>query len=784
MTGSKRRLLSAAYIAALALLLARLPRLGDPQDLDCGWQSMLHDDFVRGAQSGVDTVFTYGPLGWVFAEAVYAPAGLWTFALASLLAGLALAAAMWSAAAELPGRWRAAWLTLLLLLGPFLGGAAPFVAIAALGVACARRPTWPRAITAVLLFAALGLVKFSWLALGAATIASLASGALLQRRWRTALAWPLAALVAVLLCWIASGQHLANLPTWWHGALQITAGYNDAMAAARDDGELRSALALLALLAVFAIATSTTTVGTREVDPPVATRITGCAIVGALLLLPWKAGFVRQDESHTVMFFGAASTAPFLLLAAIGPIAVPRALAAFALSLVVGATVPLVHAAHAIPATSPLRDAWQRAIAVARLPAHLRELETAIAAQRRTAPLPRLAAAIDAGKGDADMMGCRQGLALASGIALRHRPVFQSYSAYTPWLQQRNGEFWRAATAPRHALVHVSPLGNHLPTAEDSDSWRALLDGYEPIAAERDVLLLRRRASAPAVTTRPVLQRRIALDEWIELPTDADRHDLALEIGSTWLGRAGAALLRPAKLLLELRLRDGTTLSRAIAPAMVKAPFVVDPLIRDSRDFLAAITRRGGVRVAAFRVRGDADAAHHGDAGITATVTATTVAAEPITDDLATRLDLALQFPGFDLLPTAIEPAGAARTIGNGELGVRVAVPSRLAFSWPGGRRRIEVQFELLAESYRGAVRSDGARFRVAIAAAGETPSRVAAERLLQPAALAEDRGVHTLAVELDLPADTAIELVVDAGPAGRAQYDFAAWQRVTLFRP
>src|SRR4030095_10219576 len=102
-------------------------------------------------------------------------------------------------------------------------------------------------------------------------------------------------------------------------------------------------------------------------------------------------------------------------------------------------------------------------------------------------------------------------------------------------------------------------LNSRLPMAEDSQAWRVLLDDYHLVAVEHGVLLLARDGASrpPRVPARRVVERRVALGEWVDVPDDPDWHELALDVDYSVIGRVKCALHRPARLLLEVRLRKG-----------------------------------------------------------------------------------------------------------------------------------------------------------------------------------------------------------------------------------
>src|SRR6185436_5439341 len=86
-----------------------------------------------------------------------------------------------------------------------------------------------------------------------------------------------------------------------------------------------------------------------------------------------------------------------------------------------------------------------------RLESHHRALE-------RMYDLPRIRTAV--GREPIDVFGSNQSMALLNHLNYRPRPVFQSYSAYTPELVELNAAFLESDRAPRFMLFQHEALDN------------------------------------------------------------------------------------------------------------------------------------------------------------------------------------------------------------------------------------------------------------------------------------------------------------------------------------
>jgi len=800
MPRSTVRILIALHVLLVATVLVRLPRVGNANDLDCAWQGLLFHDWQHGARAGVESAFTYGPMGWLLAQSMFTPDGFVARLVAAWLVAVGTALALLAVVRHLPGpRWRAAYVVLLVVLAPGLLSSSLFQALVALGLAALLAATAEPAapprrvlawlVTAALAFAVIGLAKFTYFVLGGAVVAATAIALAATRRYRLAALPPLLFVAAVAAVWLAAGQSLGDLPAWLRTSSEIAAGYNEAMGVRGDFGETLWAIALFALHALLALLLFFTArraePDRRLLAPANARRAIALAVVLLGQFLTWKAGFVRQDGGHTVMYFGYAATAAFLLLAAANVQRLPLPLAlAVAVTALAGAWQPLA-ALWRDRTWLAVDEVAVRAAALLTPDVFVDRCRAQFENVRRNPPLPRLRER--AGDEPVDLMGFQQGLLLASGFEVRHRPVFQGYSAYTPALQQQNGEFFRGDGAPRYALANLQAIDNRLPTTEDSQAWRALLADYHPTMIEQDIVLMERNAArAEPAPPRPVVDRRVAWGEWVAVPPGDDWHELSLDIDFTLLGRAAKALYRIDRLYLEVRLADGKQQAFTIAPCLVRAPFLLDPLLRSNADFVRTWTGAPPPRVAAFRVVGDAARAYQfRQAGIGVRLCAGSFAASrtlPASGpgSIERVLD-SRSFPGFAWLPYKVEPQANLQA-NTPDGGVRAHAPCAMFFRWPGGRHRLVAGFELPAAAYAGAVKTDGAAFRVEVAdGSQERPRRVAFERLLNPLERAADRGVQSLELALELPADTVVALVTHPGPSGRADCDWTIWRSVAL---
>ncbi|HZT55359.1 MAG TPA: hypothetical protein VFA35_03965, partial [Burkholderiaceae bacterium] len=119
------------YTLVVALLLLDVPRSAAPDGLDVAWQGLLQHDWNTGARFGVESVFTFGPAGFLFGGGVlFDREGMWAGFAAALIKALGTSVALTALAGRLPRpAWRAGYLFCLPVLAMFGFGSDVFTCL-------------------------------------------------------------------------------------------------------------------------------------------------------------------------------------------------------------------------------------------------------------------------------------------------------------------------------------------------------------------------------------------------------------------------------------------------------------------------------------------------------------------------------------------------------------------------------------------------------------------------------------------------------------------------------
>lgn len=583
----------------------------DPPYVDASWMVVLHLAFLDGLTWGEDIVFTYGPWGFV-ATRTYVPGTfgwllIWWVAFAASISYAAFAVALATIRSSL---WAALWIMALVLV-VIAGNEASFIAAAALFVLAAVGFLATRALTAATvvlaaLLASLGLVKFTYFGLGI-TLVALVTVYLLVARRRVGPALPVY-VVSWVVFWLLAGQPLGAIPRYVTNGLSVVAGYTPAMSLWSADTWI-AGLFLAAAAAIVAVVAFVE----RRAGRRFPVMAAGFAVI---LFFAFKAGFVRQDDAHATIGLLAISTCAVVVAALFEPPALGVRNRRAATVAVVGLSLATWHVAAVPEPWRQVEDVMHRVddtlvfFAAPHKAATSRHdgWSSALAEIRRTVPLPRV-------RGTADLYPDDQLVLVANGVRRFSRPVFQSYSAYTPRLIALNEGQLRRPDRPRTVFVDLAPIDGRWPTSEDGPNLMTILSDYRLEGRTRSYLVFRdaRRRGYELEHVRTVHGR---LGEAIAVPTLASGPIwVSMDVHRTLLGRLEELAFRPAVLFLEARLAGGRRVRHRLVAGVAADGFLLSPYLAN-RNALAAMTtadwrpRLEGSAVRAITVRAHRDRFH------------------------------------------------------------------------------------------------------------------------------------------------------------------------------
>jgi hypothetical protein len=475
--------------------------------LDPSWQAGLALARMHGLAWGPKVVFTLGPLGFLqttayysFEQSLLATIYQMTTVAALFLGIAAVLRQRYAPVTSLIGAFVTTGVAAFLYIGPgievgySLGimypelavlAAFPWASVLLLQDAPKRSTVFT---TCVVLGAVGGFQLLVKLNSGLAIVAiALAVSVLLD--WRAVgrhCATAIAFAASIPIWWMIAGQRPGDLPTWLRFSVAVVSGYSEAMARPLPALGLQAVPAVVLTLAWCVVVC----VMLARRSPETPHRFV--LLVGLVTVITVKTAFGRLDAWHFSILLGlivvAGVTAPFFA-------ARRRAFVVTSVTsvlLYIGVFGPFT-SFHSLEALQAPAQAVDRLVTLA-VPGHLdQRIEQAKVHQRARYAVPdRFIKSI--GPGTVHIDPGEASAAWAYDLMWRPPPVFQTYAAYAPALDELNGE--SLAKAPQFVLSQVSAdspatgQDGRLGVQESPRYSRALLCDYTVSSVENRWALL------------------------------------------------------------------------------------------------------------------------------------------------------------------------------------------------------------------------------------------------------------------------------------------------------
>jgi hypothetical protein len=594
----------------LSLTFMPIPTAGLAYGPEDGWCSVLSYAHQHSLQFGRDIVHPYGPLGFLIAP-LFAPQAAAMRMAVDVTLSFAVAAGVCLLAWRFHFRWRLLVLAVFTFVTSNINYASQDLLISigllSWGLLCVlESSTYLTTYTVVLVLLAVfsGLAKISCLFVSGLTLGSVAVDLWMRKKRCQALGTVAGFLLGMLVVWTIAGQALSNFGVFLTRGLAVSAGYEQTMALKPPGAVLVGGLLVAGLSAALMVVRC---VGAMEWrDRTVRWRsLFRLTWLVSILFLTWKHGFLRADSHHNAFFLRFTAVAGLLIPVLPSKEQQSRAWS-FGLALT-GCVASFVTLQTALdPQYLHLEAPFRRAIfntqALVDPAAYGRQMQHVMSQEKRIMDLPAFRRII--GSASADVFGNYQSYAVLNGLDYRPRPVFQSYTAYTPPLMELNRRFYSSTRAPDYVLFKVGSIDGRFPPLEDALVLRDLLINADLSETEGRFLLLKTRSSQPAKLSL-LCEGVVLAGERIDFSGFGQTNIwLQIDVRQTLLGRLRQFAYQPADVRLRIRGEPfGEQEKEFCAPApMLAAGFVASPLLTDNQQVISFYKGRLPARPASYAV--------------------------------------------------------------------------------------------------------------------------------------------------------------------------------------
>ncbi len=579
------------YVWLLMLNLGHSPT--DPGE-EASWVAVMTYAIANHWQFGKEIILTYGPLMPLMMCSYIGSIDTAVFVGRLILESWSIVLMIWLGLQLGYRRRWVFWGAAVTLAAGYSQQPYYYFSIVAAGLLLARGGRayrWLFAPTMVYL-ASISLVKISYLTFAVFILSTIVLDRARRKQWIGAIAPSCFFVMCFLAEWCLCGQHVANLPLYFRGSLEMVSGFSQAMSLPPGPVILETMLVIAAVAVVqLGLLFLAVRRPLRWIDD-----LPMLGLLAGGLLLAWKAGVVRADghllDWYVYAMISAVGTPAFFLM---GEKSVVQWLdRVCVVGILLAGSVGLL---NLVPEQSSglislFRDRWRSNLQFVLHPRSLAQMEKQAVLQNRLIyALPQIRGAV--GQSTVDVFCDEQSIAILNGMNYRPRPSFVSYSTYTPWLMDLDLAFYCSPQGPEYVLFKIESIDNRLPTVQNAPLLIVLEEFYTRVLTENGFVLFRRREQPkPSETPAafPLLtQGDFSLSDTLTLPTGGPVW-CELELHETLVGKLLKFFYQQPALNLEVSYEDGRVSTHRLIPALTPSGFLINPLPFSAVEYTRWIT--------------------------------------------------------------------------------------------------------------------------------------------------------------------------------------------------
>jgi hypothetical protein len=398
-------------------------------------------------------------------------------------------------------------------------------------------------------------------------------------------------LLFTMILWHISGQNLAFLPEYIKYSIDLSNGYNDAMALA---GELWHVYVALVALAVLSAAFVYAAV-TRRSD------LSSFFVLNlGIVFMAFKHSFTRHDL-HVYNFFSVYPTifAMLLILFINGKSTVDlkstklhkAILYSKSLMLIVLMTTSyavafpdIIRGSTDITKTIPYYIDAYNLIANA---TYMKELfdSNKKAVSSQYVVNPQTLSLID--NRSIDIFPWDVALVWSYDLNWSPRPIFQSYSAYTSQLDKLNSNHFEEENSPEMVLYSYNSIDGRYPLFDDPETLRTVLCNYEYLGTNGEFVILEHKSrDLVSNSTRELGAVNGKIGEVIQVPQVSDGYVFGyVDLDYSTLGRLMKIVYKPSAAYIQFKFKDGSQSPKfRLIPDIARNGILVSQYVSDASD--------------------------------------------------------------------------------------------------------------------------------------------------------------------------------------------------------
>lgn len=578
------------FLAAITTIIVFFPLspIMPSSGLDPSWRFGMNIAVAENLQIGKDIVFTFGPYSSIYTH-YYHPSTYHLMLFGSLLIGICYGFCVFYLGKK--SGILGLFIFIFVIINCIFLKDSLFFSYPLLLTTCIyvfllneekkEKPKYKTLliVTVAILMSPIGLmplIKGSFMMLCISMTFLVASYLYYLKYHKTAILVVISPVLFSLFFWILSGQSITDFPNYFMNIALTSSGYSEAMSVVGDYGDIFGYLIVSCIILWTLL---------RLKGDRFAKIFLGASFL-LFLFISFKAGFVRHD-GHSLISAGSLILG-CLILYFISQNKISLYGLLFSIIVWVYTDKKYINTST----EKCFNNVYETYVgSFGKLKSLItgksefkRQYEQSLELIRKENPIPSLS-------GSTDIYSFDQANLLASNNKWNPRPMFQSYSAYTPALAKINEQHLRKISVPDNVLFSVQPIDGRLPSLEDGLSWPALFDNYTVTKIDNNLAYLKKDQIIKNASIYRVIHDSVhKVGAEVLIPRSVHPVFAEIEIKPTLMGRLMGIAYKPPQLKLRLKQGDGSQLEYRVIANMMESGFFLSPVIKNTKDFVILAT--------------------------------------------------------------------------------------------------------------------------------------------------------------------------------------------------
>lgn len=193
-------------------------------------------------------------------------------------------------------------------------------------------------------------------------------------------------------------------------------------------------------------------------------------------------------------------------------------------------------------------------------------------------PLPRVV-------GTSDIYSHRQLMLFANQLSYSPRPVYQSYTVHSGRLAEINANFLKSPLAPEYLFLAIDTWRKRFPAMDDGLSWPDIATKYFPIADIGSILVLKKASIARPSSLIPLSSLTVGWNETIPVPQlPSGKIWVRIKVVPTRMNHLLSLLYKPVS--MQIWMQTNTEINEfSLVPSIAEKGFLLSPFIFTASSF-------------------------------------------------------------------------------------------------------------------------------------------------------------------------------------------------------